>query len=188
MNFREHTYKRRQELTARWYLDEMVFGEIGPNNICTGHAYNIHFNSVRNTQNVLGLVLNEVKNNLGNIITPHPANFEDLYARVKKLTNQVYGAGDMVTYDVALHIGCNIYPKVLPQDYVYLTSPKVKKAAKVLVPTIRTTDKKLPTSVFNKWFKEYHSIDIEDALCIFSKDITKNNRFDTKWFLTKNIK
>lgn len=194
MTFREHTYKRRQWITDHWYLDEMVYGEIGPNNSFTGHAINAHFKECNAAfPNALPAALKLIKNNWSNLVYPHPIDFEELYERIRMLianpkysngsTNNIKGIGHLVVYDIALHIGCNLYPKVLPYAYVYIhVGINVHESAEILLGR-KIKDHKVPRNLFDKWFKEFNAMEIEDILCVYSKLIKAHGTFKNEWLM-----
>lgn len=192
MTFREHTYKRRQWITGHWYLDEMVYGEIGPNNSFTGHAINSHFSQCNAAYpDALPAALELIKANWDNIVYPHPRDFEELYERIHMLianpncpngsTNNILGIGCLVVYDITLHIGCNLYPKVLPDAYVYIhLGINVHKAAEALLGH-EIKENKVLRSLFDEWFKGFNAMEIEDILCVYSELIIAQGTFKKEW-------
>lgn len=188
MTFREHTYKRRQEIASRWYVDEMIYGEIGPTNSGNNHAISDHLRQLNASYpKALAKALQLVKDNWGNIVFPAPHDFEDLYSRLEKLLKNntlayccVHGIGVLALYDFALFIGCNLYPKVLPERYVYVHNNKVKHSAEILLNT-SITGNRIPTSAFKGIFDYFHAMEIEDILCIYADLIDKHKIFDKTW-------
>lgn len=188
MTFKECSYLVRQMMSSRWYIDEMVYGEIGPNQKCTNHAIHNHFKQCNASYpQALSKAEKIIKDNFGNIVYPAPANFEELYARLEKLLKNssfqhyyVVGVGSLVLYDIALHIGCNLYPRVLPEKYVYVHNNKVKDSAEVLL-GIKIKGNRILTSAFKGIFDYFHAMEIENILCIYADDIKANNKFDNNW-------
>lgn len=188
MTFREHTYKRRQEISSRWNIDEMIFGEIGPTNDGKSHALNNHLRQLNASYpQALQKAVKLIKDNWGNIVYPAPHDFEDLYSRLEKLLKNnhaisycVQGIGVLALYDFALSIGCNLYPKVLPEKYVYVHNNKVKQSAEILLNT-PIKGNRISTSSFKGIFDYFHSMEIEDILCLYANQIQQNKSFDKTW-------
>lgn len=172
--FQQHTYERRQELNSHWTIEDMVYGKIGANGNSKNHAINHHFSSNAHSYEVLPMAVNEIKQHWNTIISPHPVDFEDLYARVENLIGGIKEISLVTIYDISLNIGCNLYPKVLPEKKVYLTAGKVRSAAEILVPAIASMRPKphaVDASLFSKALPYWSAIEIEDILCVYSKQI-----------------
>ena len=182
MTFQEHTYLRRQILSSHWTIEDMVYGSIGTNPNTGKHAINSHFRQNNAAyQSALPAAVKAIRKEWNNIIYPHPVDFEDLYERVKKYIASIEGVGLVVLYDVSLNIGCNLYPKVLPDKYVYLhgtTCPVFKSAAKLL-PESKLDPVKVDVKLFQDIFPYESAMEIEDILCCYNDDIM-NDRFTTK--------
>lgn len=173
--FLQQTYERRQKITSRWTIEEMVYGEVGSNGEGSNHAIHDHFKENAQWTKALPEAVNLIKQHWGNIVYPHPVDFEELYARVKKLIGSIKGIGFVSLYDISLHIGCNIYPKVLPEKKVYLNANEVRDAAKVLIPGLNlpTIVNAVDASLFDEIFPYWSPMEIENILCLYSDQIQK---------------
>lgn len=182
MTFKEHTYLRRQALSSHWTVKDMVYGAIGTNPNTGKPMINSHFSQMNSAfPAALPMALSQITQNWGNIVYPHPQDFEDLYERVNKYIASIKGVGLVVLYDVSLNIGCNLYPKVLPDKYVYLhgaTCPVFKSAAK-LFPESKLDPVKVDVKLFQDIFPYESAMEIEDILCCYNDEIM-NDRFTTK--------
>lgn len=181
-----HAYERRQTLSSLWYIEEMVYGDIGYDVKKGVHAYNPHFRqSMAGYPDALPKAVDILQKNWSNIVAPPPSDFEELYGRVSSLLNSsssnVYGVGLVTVYDISLAIGCNLYPKVLPREFVYLHGNCVEESAKILIGKSQIKDHKVPASAFNKIFPCSTAMEIEDLLCEYNEAIVKYNMFDLRW-------
>lgn len=116
-------------------------------------------------------------------------DFEELYDFIEQLlanpsipTFKVEGIGWVALYDIALRIGCNLRPRVIPKDQVYLGAKKVREAANTLVPGIVSGDMfRVPIIKLAAFFPHFTSMEIEDILCIYSDKIKATGMFDPNW-------
>lgn len=190
MTFLEHTYERRQRFSTLWTADELVWGEIGPKLTTGGHDYDHHYRQLYSSHtNALPDATRIIEKNLVCILNRPYRDFEDLYDFLEQLLSNpivpsfnVSGIGPVALYDIALRIGCNLRPRVIPKDYVYLGAKKVRAAANALVPGIvSSTEFRVPTSSLASFFPCYSAMEIEDILCVYSDRIVKAGSFDLKW-------
>ena len=179
MTFQEHTYKRRQMLASHWTIEDMVYGAIGSKTAegknGVRHAINSHFKqNDAGYPDALPKTVEMIRDNWHSIITPHPADFEELYARVEELIlDSIKGVGLLTTYDIALNIGCNIYPKVLPEKKVYLHYNCVYKSAINLIGIGNIDSHIVDIEKFKDKLPHFSAMEIEDILCIYHREITK---------------
>lgn len=183
MTFREHTYLRRQMLSSHWTIEDMVYGAIG-SKTAEGkngirHAINSHFRqNDAGYPDALPKTAEIIRNNWEYIVNPHPANFEELYARVEKLIlNPIKGVGLVTTYDIALNIGCNLYPKVLPEKKVYLHDNCVKESARGLLGEMYVEEPIIDVERFKEKLPHWSAMEIEDILCVYHEEIVQNKSF-----------
>lgn len=180
MTFQEHTYLRRQILSSHWTIEDMVYGSIGTNPNTGKHAINSHFRQNNAAyQSALPMAVKAIRKEWNNIIYPHPVDFEDLYDRVKRVLKNkgvpglnIPGIGLVTLYDISLNIGCNIYPKVLPEKYVYIHYNCVHVSAELLLKRkIKTST--IDVKEFQNLFPSESAMEIEDILCIYREQIKK---------------
>lgn len=169
VSFKDHTYQRRQALMSHFYIDEMVYGELGINISSTKHGVNSHLKRPNNKHHNLPNCVGIIKKNWSNIISPHPKDFEELYSRIFGLISVQVGIGNVALYDISLNIGINLYPKVLPEKYVYVHGD-VKKSAEILLGK-KIKDFRVPTSSFSASFPNISAMDLEDMLCVYREEI-----------------
>lgn len=173
LSFKEHTYDRRQWFMSHFYIEEMVYGDIGVNPNTGKHAITPHFKQLNASYpSALENTLKKVKTEWDYIVYPHPTDFEQLYNRLYfKIGNVIKGIGALAVYDIALNIGINLYPKVLPEKYVYVHFNCVRKAAKDLLNIQRLKGDKIETGKFAQNLPHLTAMDVEDALCVYHKII-----------------
>lgn len=190
MTFLEHTYERRQRLSTLWTADELVWGEIGPKLSTGKHAYDPHFDRLYPSYpNALPQASQIIKSHLKCILHRPYADFEELYDFIEqllcsKICNAMFvkGIGWVALYDIALRIGCNLRPRIIPDAYVYLGAQKVRDAAIALVPGIISSNQfRVPTSQLASFFPNFTAMEIEDILCVYSNQIVAAGRFDLSW-------
>jgi len=190
MTFLEHTYRRRQRLSTLWTADELVWGEIGPKLTTRGHNYGSHFTQLyASYPNALPEATRIIEKHLVCILNRPYRDFEELYDFIEQLlanpsipTFKVEGIGWVALYDIALRIGCNLRPRVIPKDQVYLGAKKVREAANTLVPGIVSGDMfRVPITDLAAFFPHFTSMEIEDILCIYSDKIKAAGKFELKW-------
>lgn len=193
MTFIEHTYERRQRFSTLWMADEIVWGEIGPKLTTGGHNYDSHFSQLFSFYpNALDEATQIIQEHLECILYRPYRDFEELYDFVEHLlcnpsvpTLSVAGIGWVALYDIALRIGCNLRPRVIPKDFVYLGANKVRDAANVLVPGIVSSNQfRVPTSILAPFFPHFTAMEIEDILCVYSGRIVSSGKFDLNWLNT----
>lgn len=185
MTFKEHTYQRRLRLSSLWSIDEIVYGEIGPkiNTESHGHDFDRHF-AQSNAQypNALPEAITVLRPHFHEIMSSQPTDFEQVYDMMKSLLwKTVHGVGLLTIYDIALRIGCNLRPRVVPEKYVYTHHGMVEEAAKVLLPEVNFGKHKVDVAVFSSLFPHYSAMEIEDILCVYHDQIMANRNFDWKW-------
>ena len=190
MTFLEHTYRRRQRLSTLWTADELVWGEIGPKLTTRGHNYGSHFTQLyASYPNALPEATRIIEKHLVCILNRPYRDFEELYDFIEQLlanpsipTFKVEGIGWVALYDIALRIGCNLRPRVIPKDQVYLGAKKVREAANTLVPGIVSGDMfRVPIIKLAAFFPHFTSMEIEDILCIYSDKIQAEKKFELNW-------
>ena len=185
--FRDHTYERRSRLSSLWYPDELVYGEIGPIYSNDKHAFNGHFKRVNMSYPAaLGQVLPIIESNFNDFIINHPKDFEELYDRVRNLIsghiNNITGIGYMAVYDISLAIGINLYPRVLPQKYVYIHDNCVKDSAEIILgQQFKHHTFRIDTSLFKNLLPHYNAMEIEDILCCYADVIKQKGFFKLEW-------
>lgn len=90
-------------------------------------------------------------------------DFEELYSAIGKI---VAGFNGLVTkYDISLRLGLGVNPRVLPEDYVYLTSSTVRNNGSILLGVDRLRGVVRKKSDFPKWIQSLSAMEIEDFLC-----------------------
>ncbi len=190
MTFLEHTYKRRQRFSTLWTTDELVWGEIGPKLTTRCHDYDPHFDQLyASYPNALPEATKIIQSHLKCILYRPYQDFEELYDFIEYLlcnprirSLNVKGIGWVALYDIALRMGCNLRPRVLPDAFVYLGAQKVRDAANVLVSGIVSSKKfRVPTSILAPFFPHFSSMEIEDILCVYSSRIVAAGMFDLNW-------
>lgn len=184
MSFSQHTIKRRLRLSTYWTVEDVVYGAYGPilNTTTHNHAYHPHYKqSYAGFSSALTEAVDTLRPHFISIQKASYANFEDLYEKVKNLISSIKGIGPVAYYDIALRIGCNLTPKVIPQKYVYTHGNKVEEAAKVLLPTVAIIDGKIEASLFSSIIPHYSAMEIEDILCVYSTQIKEKGYFDYEW-------
>jgi len=190
MTFLEHTYRRRQRFSTLWTADELVWGEIGPKLTTGGHNYDPHFTQLyASYPDALPEATRIIEKHLDCILHRPYRDFEELYDFIGQLLANpsisafnVKGIGWVALYDIALRIGCNLRPRVIPKDYVYLGANKVRDAANALVPGIVSGNVfRVPIADLAPLFPFLTSMEIEDILCIYSDKIQSAGTFDLNW-------
>ena len=190
MTFLEHTYRRRQRFSTLWTADELVWGEIGPKLTTGGHNYDQHYNQLYPSfPDALPKATRIIEKHLVCILNRPYCDFEELYDFIEQLLANltiaefnVKGIGWVALYDISLGIGCNLRPRVIPKDYVYLGANKVRAAANTLVPGVVSGNVfRVPIADLALLFPHFTAMEIEDILCIYSERIIATGTFDLKW-------
>lgn len=173
ISFLEHTYLRRMRMMSLWTAEEIVYGnigcEIGRNPLV--HCFDEHFRAMGSNFSSLNKALSVLKPLLPAVKTMAFPSFEDLYSWVDNQIGGISGIGRVTIYDVALRMGINQYPKVIPENYVYITSHSVRESAEKLL-NRKITDIRIHISVFSGIFPHYTAMEIEDILCVYHNVIT----------------
>lgn len=183
VSFREHTHLRRARLSNLWTLDEIVYGEIGSKlNRQHPHDFDDHFKQLY-ASNISALpnAVKALEKDWELLWATRFVDFEELYSWVEQRIRPITGISDVAIYDISLRIGCNLYPRILPNEYVYIHR-KVKDAARVLLGSsaVKGVNRVL-ASRFSDIFPNYKAIEIEDILCLYSDRILQVKKFELPW-------
>ena len=190
MTFLELTYRRRQRFSTLWTADELVWGEIGPKLTTSGHNYDQHYNQLYPSYpDALPEATRIIEKYLVCILNRPYCDFEELYDFIEQLLANltiaefnVKGIGWVALYDISLRIGCNLRPRVIPKDYVYLGANKVRAAANTLVPGVVSGNVfRVPIADLAFLFPHFTAMEIEDILCIYSERIIATGTFNLNW-------
>lgn len=136
----------------------IVYASTGknPDNKMNPHQWRVGYAKGMQGANELEIELTEIKK---------CRKFEDIFLLTEKVKANVYGLGELWSYDTALRIGFNL--KIYPQQ-VYVQRGVVKGVKKVFNGN-RTKGRSLPISVFPKEFHVLNAYEIENFLCIYGK-------------------
>lgn len=183
LSFQEHTFLRRTHLSSLHTLEEIVYGKIGPKlNPPYAHDYDDHFKRLyAGYKKALPDVVTALKPFWPAIWKMTFPTFEDLWQWVHDRIHHIPGIGRVAIYDIALRIGWNMYPRIMPERYVYITSKGVEDAAIALGLGPYIVNDRIPVVYFDPITHGHTAMEIEDILCIFSSEIVKAKRFDMSW-------
>ena len=191
MTFADHTLQRRQRLSSYWTIEDIVYGAFG----CamsnpSRHAVHEHFSQLNGPYaDALPQAVVVLEQNRSTLYGRTYTNFEDLFNTVNSLVKGIHGIGLLVVYDIAVRLGCSMYPKIIPLRYVYThgAGSKVDHSARILLgPSARSSivNDKVDVNVLRQhcpYFEHYSALEIEDILCVYKKYIASAQTFDPVW-------
>jgi len=96
--------------------------------------------------------------------------FEEIFSITERVKDDIYGLGELWSYDTALRIGFNLRTSPL-QVYV---QRGVNRGVKKVLKGIRPKGRCLPISVFPHELHVLETYEIENFLCIYGKDCKKS--------------
>jgi hypothetical protein len=182
MTFEEDCIQRRQRYSSFWTAEEVVFGYLGPHYKSPRHACDSHF-SVLDSYRPIALqkAAEKLEKDWDQVVSLPITDFEELHHRVKQSIGSVEGIGALAIYDISLRIGCSLRPAIVPRKYVYIHWNKVRNAAKALFPNEKFKNNRIEAVKFKTIIPCYPAMEIEHALCVYSKKIVNNKAFDLDW-------
>lgn len=183
--FAEHTMLRRCALSSFWTIQELVYGAFGPKiTNPMKHEMDAHFKKMAASYpNALQDAVKALERLRLCEFTRLPYNFEELYDLVANNIGKIRGVGPVAIYDIALRIGCNLRPKIIPEKFVYThgSQAKVEKSALILVGKSKIVKNRVDVSEFKTIIPHYSAMEIEDILCVYHNKILQYRRFDISW-------
>ena len=186
MTFAEHTLQRRVHFSSLWTVEDLIYAEFGPllNTTTHHHAFDDHYQLLNASYaTALPSAVEAIRPHLSNFWSAPPKDFEELYERVRLIIEPIKGIGRLAIYDTAIHIGCNLLPRIIPERYVYLTCDKVEDSAMILLDTTKYSIKnhRIEASAFSSIIPHYGAMEIEDVLCLYHEMIKKFGKFEIQW-------
>jgi hypothetical protein len=96
-------------------------------------------------------------------------SFGDIFKITEEVRKEIYGLGDLWSYDTALRIGFKM--ELYPTE-VYIQRGVIKGVKKIL-PQIKRTERSLPLSIFSNDLQKLKPYQAENFLCILGKSKKK---------------
>lgn len=113
----------------------------------------------------------KLNNDLSDIRNAKFQSFDELHKYVSNQILNIKGISHLTVYDAAVRIGELLKPKLRPTDYVYVARGTLTGAKKLLgkqvVKNNLVNGIKLPICLFQQYFPNIESIDLEVILCIY---------------------
>lgn len=110
-------------------------------------------------------------NDLSDIRNAKFKSFDELHKHVSNQILSIKGISHLTVYDTAIKIGELLKPRLRPIDYVYVARGTLTGAKKLLGKQVvknNLVDRiKLPICLFQQYFPNIESIDLEVILCIY---------------------
>lgn len=194
MTFADHTLQRRQRLSSYWTIEDIVYGAFGcVESNPAKHAVHGHFSQLNaRYQSALPQAVAVLAQNRSTLYGRTYADFEELFDKVNSLIRGIRGIGLLVVYDIALRLGCSMYPKIIPLRYVYThgARSKVDQSARTLLGSIAGSSivkDRVDVNILRKLypcFKHYSALEIEDILCVYKKYIASAKTFYPAWLFS----